>query len=170
VKSSVHPTFFFLCSLFLETRLLCEPSVSQSFKLFLIATRVLIAIRNVDLLDSLFRLRPNEVNGEKTIREIGACHLHSIGKQEYALKLPGRYPAMEIAALLIVLLAATEDKLPFFDCNLKLVFGETGDSERYAQGFLLVACLGNALDIIGRIAVGWRAGDALQGTFDLVEA
>jgi hypothetical protein len=76
---------------------------------------------------------------------------------------------MEILVLLVVLLAAADDELALLDRHVELIAGETRNRQRNPQALGLAVLTGNALDIVGRIAVG-GLGDAIERSLDLVES
>ena len=57
----------------------------------------------------------------KPLREFGAQHLHPVGKQKAALKLPGGDAAMQIFTRLVLLLPAADRKLVLLNRDLDLV-------------------------------------------------
>src|ERR1700722_17224992 len=63
----------------------------------------------------------NEVDRQQPLHEFGAQHLHPVGKQKAALKLPGGDAPMQIFTRLVLLLPATDRKLVLLDRNLDLV-------------------------------------------------
>src|ERR1700677_4330949 len=104
-------------------------------------------------------LRADEIDRQQPLREFGAQHLHTLGKQEAALKLPGRDAAMQIFPRLVLLLPATNRELVLLDRDLDLTFREAGYGERDPQFFRLGAIGHDPLDIVGRIAVCPRLRD-----------
>src|SRR5580692_4869521 len=95
----------------------------------------------------------NEVDRQQPLREFGAQHLHTVGKQKAALKLPGGDAAMQIFPRLVLLLPATNRELVLLDRDLDLVLREAGYGKRDPQFFRLGAIGHDPLDIVGRIAV-----------------
>jgi len=69
----------------------------------------------------------------------------------------------------VVVLPPADDQLIFLGGHLELLAREARNRERDAQPFRLAVVTSDALDIVGRIAVG-PFGDAVERTLDLVEA
>jgi len=86
------------------------------------------------------------------------------------LKLPRSNAAMQIVAFLVVGLAAANKELVLLNRDVELVARETGNGKRNPQPFRLRVGPRNALDIVGRVALCRRFGDAAQRALDLVEA
>src|ERR1700722_10797899 len=99
------------------------------------------------------RLWANEVDQQQPLREFRAQHLHPVGKQKAALKLPGGDAAMQIFPRLVLLLPATDGELVLLDRDFDLVLREAGYRKRDPQFFRRIATGRNPLDIVGRIAV-----------------
>src|SRR5262249_45704613 len=76
---------------------------------------------------------------------------------------------MEILVLLLVLLTAPDDELAFLDRHVELIAGEAGNRQGNPQALGLALVAGNALDVVGRIAVG-GLGDTIGRSLDLVES
>src|SRR5262249_1319081 len=76
---------------------------------------------------------------------------------------------MEVLVLLVVLLPAADNELALLDRHVELIAGEPRDGQRDPQALGLAVLAGNALDVVGRIAVG-GLGDAVERTLDLVES
>ncbi len=79
---------------------------------------------------------PNEIDRQ----QIRFCNpapkdLHAIGENEGSLELPRGNAAIEIFAVALIDLAATDDKLVFLGRDVELFFAETGDRQRNAQPF-----------------------------------
>src|SRR5262249_49505998 len=93
----------------------------------------------------------------------------ALGQHERALELACGDAAMEIMALLVVLLPPANHQLAFLDRHVELIAREPRDRERDPQTLGLAVLEGNPLDVVGRIAVG-ALGDAVERTLDLVES
>ena len=76
--------------------------------------------------------------------------------------------AVEIMALLVILLPSTNDELALLDRYVELVAGEARDCQRDPQAVGLAVGTSDPLDVVGRIAVG-SLGDAIERTLYLVE-
>src|SRR5262249_49450479 len=76
---------------------------------------------------------------------------------------------IERVGLLLVLLASADDELALLDRHVELITGEARDRQRDPQALGLAVLAGNALDIVGRIAVR-GLGDTIERTLDLVES
>src|SRR5262249_52223853 len=103
------------------------------------------------------------------VLQVRAQHFHPVGQHESALELTRGDAAIEIVVLLLVLLASADDKLALLDRHVELIAGEARDRQRDPQALGLAVLAGDALDIVGRIAVG-GLGDAVERTLDLVES
>ena len=103
------------------------------------------------------------------MRKLRSHHLHAIGKEKGALKLPGSNAAMQILARFIIKLAASDHELAFFQCDFQLIAHEAGHRERDAQAIGLVIIAREALDIIGGIAIGRGFDNAVQRALNIVK-
>src|SRR5512137_598972 len=130
----------------------------------------LVARDNVDLLDDPLRLRPDEIDREQPVHQIGAEHLHAVGKKKGALELAGGDAAMEEMPLAVLYLPAPDDELIFLERDIELVAGEAGDRQGDAQPLRFALRTRQALDIVGRVAVRAAPGHAVERALDFVEA
>ena len=101
--------------------------------------------------------------------QVCAQHLHAIGEQEAALELPRGDAAMQILALLVVLLAPADDELVLFHGDVELVAGEARHGQGDAQPLGQPIGAGQALDIVGRVSVGGGPADPVQRPLDIVK-
>ena len=126
-------------------------------------------MRNINLADDALRFGPREINRKKSVLEIGTQDLHAIGKQKGALKLAGSNAAMQILPLLVIHLTAANDELIFFYRDVELLAGEASHCQRDSQALRLPLAAGEALDIVGRIAIRGRPADPVERPFDIVK-
>src|SRR5215218_11185093 len=125
---------------------------------------------DVDLPDDPLRLGTGEIDRQQPVGQVGAQNLHAFGEQEGALELPRGNAAMQVLPRLVIALAAADDELAFLERDLELVPGEPRDRERDPQPFRLALGAGDALDIVGRIAVARGFRNAIERLLDLIEA
>ena len=84
---------------------------------------------DLDLAHRSFERRPDQIDGQQTVAQIGAENLDAFGQYEGALELAGGDAAVQVLPRLVVDLAATDEQLVFLDGNVELVAGEAGDGE-----------------------------------------
>src|SRR5581483_7084716 len=94
---------------------------------------------------------------------------HPVGQHEGAMELAGGDAAMQIVAGLVVVLAPTNDQLVLLDGHFELIESEACDGEGDAQALRTPLIARQALDVVGRVAVGGLA-HTVERTLDLVEA
>src|SRR5262245_36840559 len=127
-----------------------------------------LVIADADRLDRAQRLRPHQIDRQQPVLEVRTQDLHAIGQYERALKLTCRDAAVQILARLVVLLLAADDELAFLHRHVELLAGEAGDRKRDAQPLRAILIARDALDVVGRIAVG-SPGYSIESTLGFVE-
>ena len=88
----------------------------------------LVMHRNLNGFDQTFGLWPHQIHREQSVLQIGAQHLHTVGQQKGALKLARGNAAVQIMAVFILGLLATDETLVFLHQHFELVTPETGNS------------------------------------------
>jgi hypothetical protein len=96
-------------------------------------------------------------------------YLHAVGQHEGTGELPGRDPAMEIGAGLIVRLAAPDDELVFLNRNIDFVAVESGNRKRDAKSFGFALGTRQFFDIVGGITIACRPGGLIEHTLKFIE-
>src|SRR5690606_18594059 len=71
---------------------------------------------------------------------------------------------------LVLVLAPADDELILLDRDLELLTGEPGDSQRDSQTVRFTLRARQPLDVVRRIPVRRRLGDAVERPLDLVKA
>jgi hypothetical protein len=129
----------------------------------------LIAFIDCNRFNDPLRLGPNEIDRQQSILQIRAHNLHSIGQHEDALELARRYAAVNVLPGLVILLTPANNELTLLNRNIELVAGESSDRQGNPQPVWTVPFAGDALDVVGRVAV-CRLADAIEYTLNLIEA
>src|ERR1051326_5132639 len=120
---------------------------------------------DLDLAGSALRLRPHQVDVQEAVVEPGVLHLDTFGQHEGALELACGDTAMQVDALALVLLLATHDKLVVLHEDVEVIERKS----RYGQGEAQ-RLLAGLLDIVRRITIALRLGDAIEHALEMVEA
>src|SRR5438477_7045746 len=120
---------------------------------------------DLDLARSALRLRPHQVDVEQAVVEPGVLHLDAFGQHESALELACGNAAMQVNALALVLLLATHDELVVLQKDVEIIERESRHRQRQAQRLLA-----GLLDIVRRIAIALRLGDAIEHALEMIEA
>ena len=76
-------------------------------------------VRKTDVLP--LRLVPNEIDRQQAVLQLGTANLNTVSQDKGALKLTGRYAAVEILAALVVLLFPPDDQVSILDRDLELL-------------------------------------------------
>src|SRR5215469_5858193 len=116
-----------------------------------------------------FRLRPNQIDRQQSILQVGARHFHSIRQDKRALKLARCDTAVDVLPAFVVRLTTANDELVLLYSDFELVARETGDRKGNAQTLGTVPVTRNPFDVVGWIAVR-RFPDSIKHTLDFVEA
>jgi hypothetical protein len=127
-----------------------------------------------DLTDMAIRLVSHKVYGQQTVRQLSAPDFYPVSEDKSADKLAARDAPMKVFAGFIVFLAAADDELIVFNCDLDLVAGKAShgqrDPEPFGPGRLTGWRFGQkALDIVGRVAVATGLPEAIDEPLNLVE-
>jgi hypothetical protein len=124
----------------------------------------------IDPADDPLRLGPGKIDRKKAVLKLGARHFHAIGQQKHPLELARGDATMEILPALVVELPPANDQLVFLQRDIQLVPREARDGERNAVALGTIVVALDAFDVIGRIAIGRRLGEAIHRPLDFIEA
>lgn len=124
---------------------------------------------NVDPADDPLRFGPGEIDREQAVLQFRSRNFHALGEQETALELAGRNAPVQVLSALVVELPAPDDQLVFLDRDIEFLTRETGNGERDAIALGMIVLALDPLDIVGRVAIGRRLGEAVHRPLDFIE-
>src|SRR5215469_3442264 len=116
-----------------------------------------------------FRLRPNQIDRQQSILQVGARHFHSIRQDKGALKLTRCNTAVDVLPAFVVRLTTANDELALLYSDVELIARESVDLKGNAQALRTVPVARNPFDVVRWIAVR-RFSDSIKHALDFVEA
>ena len=98
-----------------------------------------------------------QLNREKTSIKGRNCNLHRFRQKEHPLELPCRNAAMKVQTPSFVFLPSAYDKLLLLLDDLDLIGCKARDGQSDAQPRSFTPASGDALYVVGGIAIGGRS-------------